>query len=139
MLNQFLIVLFAENERLWLQWQQQPKQSNKPFTDEELEGLVRSEFKDDPTVLASLDNLPQSGSNSRIRIWRSEHNRGLWIVKPTYRSFRYGSEGVPINRHGNPLSGADIADAIVTFPFDDPRKVYYADSVEKSKGSDSDR
>lgn len=125
MLRQFLIILFAENERLGLLYQHEPKQVTKPFTDEELESLVRKHFANDPTVLAAMDNLPPTGSNNRIRIWRSEHNRGLWTVKPTYRSFRYGDEGVPVNRNGNQLSGAEIADAILSFPFDDPRKVDY--------------
>lgn len=134
MLRQFLILLFAENERLAILYKQKPHQSCKPFTDEELEQLVRKHFENDPTVLASLNNLPVTGSNNRIRIWRSEHNRGLWQVKPTYRSFQYGDEGVPVNRNGNPLDGAAIADAIASFPFDDPRKVQYAGAI-KEEGS----
>lgn len=133
MLRQFLILLFAENERLAILYKQNPHQHNKPFTDEELEQVVRKEFANDPTVLASLNNLPETGSNNRIRIWRSEHNRGLWQIKPSYRSFQYGTEGVPVNRNGNPLDGAAIADAIVSFPFDDPRKVHYASAVTEAE------
>lgn len=132
MLRQFLIILFAENERLAVLYAQNPVAANKPFTDEELEQLVRREFANDPTVITSLDYLPATGSNNRIRIWRSEYNRGLWPVKPAYRSFRYGDDGMPINRHLRSLSGAEVASAILNFPFDDPRKVQYASADEES-------
>jgi hypothetical protein len=136
MLRQFLIILFAENERLAELYRQSPNQSCKPFTDDELEHLVRQQFSADSTIIASLDNLPKTGSNNRIRIWRSEHNRGLWSVAPQFRSFQYGDQGMPINRHGNILDDEAIAEAILHFPFSDPRKERYASASTESRSGD---
>lgn len=97
------------------------EQSDNPYTDEELENTVRITFANAPLVIASLDEL-SSFAKSRIRVWRSEFNRGLWNEKPVYKSFRYGPEGLPVNRNLKPLSAAHVAAEILSFPFDDPRK-----------------
>lgn len=129
MLRQFLTFLFTENEYLAAVYKQAPHPENMPYSDEELEALVRNEFSTDLTVLTSLSYLPHDGASSRIRIWRSEYNRGLWSPLPAFRSFRYGPEGVPINRNGNPISDSAVADAIAKFPFEDFRKVLHVNPV----------
>lgn len=98
MIQTFLSQLFADNEICHL-------------PDAELEFIVADHFGDD---LRSLSKLPPNGAKSRIRIWRSEHNRLLWDEATCY-SFRYGPEGVPINRNGNPLSPEDIAEKKAQF------------------------
>lgn len=97
MIQTFLSQLFADNAICHL-------------PDEELEDIVSEHFAD----LPSLSKLPPNGSKSRIRIWRSEHNRLLWDEATCY-SFRYGPEGVPINRNGNPLSPETIAEKLAQF------------------------
>lgn len=91
MLQTFLSQLFLANE-------------TRHLTDKQLELIVASRFGEIP----SMSKLPPNGSKSRIRIWRSEHNRLLWDEASCY-SFRYGPEGVPINRNGNPLSPEEIS------------------------------
>jgi hypothetical protein len=96
-LRLFLSSLFVQNEQ-------------QHMTDEQLENEVRQFILDNlPTEkLLVLDNLP-STCKSRIRIWRSEYNRGLWLPIPQkVFSFRYGPSGKPINRNGNPLSPIEI-------------------------------
>lgn len=104
-IRQFMEELFVSNEQLALSAKQ------LPLTDEELEELVRRCFSESPEVISSLDNLP-STCKSRIRIWRSEFNRGLWGPQKVY-SFRYGEAGKPINRHGRQLTPQEVR-AILT-------------------------
>lgn len=100
-----------------------PEVWTAPFTDEEIENLFRETFRHRPDLLSSVNSL-SSTCKSRIRIWRSEYNRGLWTdsgYPQKVFSFRYGSNGVPINRHGNPLPESVIWEYICSCP-NDPRK-----------------
>lgn len=100
-IRQFMAELFVQNEKL-------ATEKNKlPLTDEQLEAIVRRCFSNNKAVMASLDNL-SSSCKSRIRVWRSEYNRGLWPLKQEVFSFRYGETGEPINRHGHPLSEEEV-------------------------------
>ena len=126
-LRSFLFAMFEENERMAERYatlspsQLQEMKDAKPFLDEELENIVRTRFASSPSTLDSL-NTVTTFIKSRIRIWRSEYNRGLWTQKPTYRSFRYGSQGLPVNRHLHILSAGQYACQLADFPFPDPRK-----------------
>ena len=133
MLRTFLVVLFCENERLYEQFKTDPKDANQPFTDDELEALVRDQLKDDPTILSSLDSTPAFHATSRIRIWRSEYNRGVWAVKPQMYSFRYSKEGQPCNRKEASLSPEKIVETILSFKFPDPRKESHVSSLKETQ------
>lgn len=104
-IRKFMAELFEENEAIA---SDKTNHFMQPLADEQLEAIVRRLFSDDASVIASLDFLP-STCKSRIRIWRSEYNRGLWPTPQKVYSFRYGTSGKPINRHGNPLSAKEIA------------------------------
>lgn len=100
-----------------------------PKTDEQLEAELRSTYAASPAVIASLDNLSAVTTKSRIRIWRSEYNRNLWEASGQpgkVYSFRYGPNGVPINRHGNPLSADRIKASILSHPLDTRKALYNA-------------
>lgn len=113
--------MFVGNEQLADKYAVTMLDSDKPATDEELEDHVRTTFQTDLDVIRSLE-FNASFNKSRIRIWRSEYNRGLWSILPTYKSFRYGPDGLPINRHQHPLTVEQFCKEVLDFTFDDPRK-----------------
>ena len=117
-IRQFMTAVFEQNEL-----------TTEHITDEQIEQLVRDEFAECPEVLESLDNLSAVSVTSRIRLWRSEFNRGLWVEQPKYFSFRYGPDNIPINRHLNPFTPEKIKSAILSHPTD-PRKENYAGSIK---------
>lgn len=131
MLRPFLQQLFNLNELASQMWLETKDPELKPKTDDELEQLVEEEFPEVSLETASF-------VKSKIRVWRSEYNRGLWAERPTYRSFRYGEEGLPINRHSHPIDPKLVALEIVEFKekkgFDDPR---YADAKQFLQGEKS--
>lgn len=120
-LRDYLFTVFKLNEKLAEDYDNSSDPEDLPVTDEELELIVAKHFIDAPNVLASLEKT-SSFVNSRIRVWRSEYNRGLWSQKPVYRSFRYGPDGKPINSYANPLTATNVAVLIRNFEFPDPRK-----------------
>ena len=100
---------------------------HRPFEDETIEDIIRACYALKDEVLASLGTLSPGTCTSRIRIWRSEYNRGLWASSGqpcTYHSFRYGPAGFPINRHHNQLSDLKIKEAILSCQ-SDPRRERY--------------
>lgn len=129
-LRETLFAMFVGNEQLADKYAVTMLDSDKPATDEELEEHVRTTFHADPDVIRSLD-FNASFNKSRIRIWRSEYNRGLWSTPPICKSFRYGPDGLPINRHQHPLTVEQFAKELIDFKFSDPRK---QDAAELMKG-----
>lgn len=138
-LRQYLFDMFVLNEQCAEKFAISKDSDDQPLTDEELEDVVATHFADDVKVLSSLTHVT-SLVKSRIRVWRSEYNRGLWQQQPTYRSFRYNADGLPINRNANPLTPEKFLDEILLFPFHDPRKEWSNASVEsKGRRKDSSR
>lgn len=98
----YLIDLFDSNE-------------STHMSDEELEQIIRQDWQNNPSVMASLKSKKHS-STSRVRVWRSMYNRGL-LGPPRQWSFRY-CNGLPVNRWGNNLSRQAVIDAITSTPTD---------------------
>ena len=78
------------------------------LSDATLEGIIRQQYPD------SLLDIPLDGSRTRLRIWRSEYNRGLLPQLPSAYSFRYAS-GVPCTGRENPLTDEQIAIRLAKF------------------------
>lgn len=85
-LYEFLFRLFEANETV-----HKDKPGYMPLTDKQIEGIVKEQFADFPSVIDSMKN------RSRVAVWRSVYNRGkMGLVK--YCSFRRsGRDPYPVD------------------------------------------
>lgn len=94
-----------------------------PFSDEQLEGAIRIEFADYPTVIDALDN-----GTYRIAEFRSKYRRGVLLKgsDARYASFAYVA-GMPVDRaggHNRHMTVEEFIDVLQEFPLDPGNQLF---------------